>query len=168
MKTTTEENLKEAFSGESQANRRYLAFSKKAGEEGFKQIAKLFKVIAKSETIHALNHLKILREVKSTEENLNLSIKGENYEFSQMYPKFIDDAGRVGESDAMRSFTLAKKVEKLHEKLFKEALMNVKLKRDLEPRDYWVCQNCGYLSDTEAPQVCPVCGAMKEKFRLID
>ncbi len=83
----TDENLKAAFAGESQANRRYLAFAQKAEEEGFTQAAKLFKAAAEAETVHALNHLRTVGEVKSTLDNLNAAFAGETYEFQKMYPE---------------------------------------------------------------------------------
>src|SRR5512147_2665452 len=109
----TEQNLKDAFAGESQANRKYLAFAKKAEEEGYGQVAKLFRAAAAAETIHALNHLKALSAVKSTKENLMAAISGESYEFQKMYPGMISDAKAEGQDYALRSFSLANEVERV-------------------------------------------------------
>lgn len=110
----TVDNLKSAFAGESQANRKYLAFSMKADAEGYHQIAKLFRAIVDAETIHAHNHLKALGEVKSTTENLQAAISGENYVVNSMYPSMLAEAESEGMQQAARSFRLALEVEKVH------------------------------------------------------
>lgn len=161
----TVENLKEAFAGESQANRKYLAFAKKAEEEGYKQVSKLFMAAALSETVHALNHLKELKEIKSTRENLEESIKGETYEFQSMYPEMIKTAGEEGNESAARSFHLANEVEKIHANLYKKALENL---GNNEEFDYYVCKVCGYTAEKEAPDACPVCGAKKTAFIKVE
>ena len=162
----TEENLKVAFAGESQANRKYLAFAKKAEEEGFVNIAKLFRAIAEAETVHALNHLRVLKMVKSTEENVQAALNGETYEFTEMYPDFIKTSTQEKANDAMISFNFANRVEKVHGELYKKALESIKENKDIEEKEFFVCQVCGYTSK-EAPNVCPVCGAPKEKFKKI-
>ena len=123
--SNTEKNLKEAFAGESQANRKYLAFAKKAEDEGFKQIARLFRAAAEAETVHAHNHLRELGGIKSTKENLEEAINGESYEFQKMYPQMIKDAEAEGIKGALRSFNFANEVEKIHAELYKKALENI-------------------------------------------
>ena len=160
----TDENLKAAFAGESQANRRYLAFAKKAEEEGFTQVAKLFKAAAEAETVHALNHLRITGQIKSTLENLGTAVSGETFEFNEMYPAYIDTAKQEGNKQAAWSFDVANQVEQIHAKLFKKAKDALKNKKPLEKADYYVCGVCGNTVEGEAPDKCPICGAPKEKF----
>jgi rubrerythrin len=162
--TKTDENLKSAFAGESQANRRYLAFARKAEEEGFTQVAKLFKAAAEAETVHALNHLRITGQIKSTIENLDIAVSGETFEFKEMYPKYIDTAKQEGNKQAAWSFDVANQVEQIHAKLFAKAIGALKNKKPLEQVDYYVCNVCGNTVEGEAPDKCPICGAPKEKF----
>jgi rubrerythrin len=161
----TEKNLQDAFAGESQANRKYLAFGKKAEEEGYKQIARLFRATAEAETIHALNHLRELGAVKGTKENLEAAIGGETYEFQNMYPRMMEDATAEGKKAALRSFQFANDVEKIHADLYKKALENLGKQEDVE---YYVCQVCGNTVEGEPPEKCPVCGALKKMFKKID
>lgn len=161
----TEKNLKEAFAGESQANRKYLAFAKKAEEEGYLSIAKLFKAAAEAETIHAHNHLKELNGIKSTKENLLEAINGETFEFENMYPKMIEEAKSEGKEGAVRSFHYANEVEKIHAQLFKKALENIDKKENVE---YYICPVCGNTFENEAPDKCPICNALKKFFRKIE
>lgn len=160
-----EKDLLEAFAGESQANRKYLAFAKKAEEEGFKQVAKLFRAAAEAETVHAHNHLRELGGIKSTKENLNEAINGESYEFQKMYPKMIEDAKAEGNESALKSFNFANEVEKIHAELYKKALENLGKNPEV---DYYVCQVCGNTVENEPPDECPVCKAKKQAFRKID
>ncbi|WP_210409243.1 rubrerythrin family protein [Methanococcoides sp. NM1] len=162
---STMENLKEAFAGESMANRKYLAFAKMADKEGFSQIAKLFRAAAAAETVHAHNHLRVMGEVKSTEENLQEAIAGETMEFSEMYPAFIEEAEKEGNKKAVRSFDLANQVEKVHAELYQKALDNMGSNEEV---DYYVCEICGYTVEGEAPERCPVCGAVHSKFTKVD
>lgn len=162
--TKTDENLKAAFAGESQANRRYLAFAWKADEEGFTQVAKLFRAAAEAETVHAMNHLKTLGEIKSTMENLNTALGGETYEFNKMYPEFLGIAKQEGNKQATWSFDLANKVEKVHAKLYQKAIDAIKSKKDIEKVDYYVCGVCGNTVEGSAPDVCPICGSPKSKY----
>jgi len=162
--TKTDENLKSAFAGESQANRRYLAFAEKAEEEGFTQVAKLFKAAAEAETVHALNHLRITGQIQSTLENLDTAVSGETYEFIEMYPKYIDTAKQEGNKQASWSFDVANQVEQKHAKLFKKAIDTLKNKKPMEKVDYYVCGVCGNTVEGEAPNKCPICGSPKEKF----
>jgi len=163
--TKSEKNLAEAFAGESQANRKYLAFAKKAEAEGFKQVAKLFRAAAEAETIHAHNHLKEMGGIRSTRENLDEAINGESYEFQKMYPQMIEDANAEGNKGALRTFHYANKVEKIHAELYQKALEN--LGKNPET-DYYVCQVCGYTAEGEAPDECPVCKAKKQAFKKVD
>ncbi len=162
--TKSEKNLKEAFAGESQANRKYLAFARKAEAEGFTQVAKLFRAAAEAETIHAHNHLRELGGVKSTRENLEEAIHGESYEFQKMYPKMIEDAKAEGNKGALKTFSYANDVEKVHAELYQKALAS--LGKNVET-DYSVCQVCGYTVEGEAPDECPVCKAKKQAFRKV-
>ena len=159
----SEQNLQEAFAGESQANRKYLAFSKKAEAEGYKNVAKLFRAAAAAETIHAHNHLRELGSVKSTAENLRQAINGESYEFQQMYPRMIADATSEGNEKALRSFTFANEVEKIHAALYKKALEGLSNGKGKDV-DYYVCQVCGYTAEGMTPENCPVCKASKKLF----
>jgi rubrerythrin len=161
----TEKNLKEAFAGESQANRKYLAFSQKAEKEGYKQAAKLFRAAAAAETVHAHNHLRQLKGINTTKENLQEAIEGESHEFQSMYPQMIKDAEEEGSKGALRSFQFANEVEKIHAGLYQKALDNID---GSEEFDYYVCDICGYTAEREAPDKCPVCGARKESFSKID
>jgi rubrerythrin len=163
MKTL--DDLKSAFAGESQANRRYLAYARKAEEDGYPQVARLFRAAAHAETIHALNHFRAMGEIKSTAENLQAAIGGENYEVESMYPSFIADAEQEGEKQALRSFKWAWEVEKVHEELYRKALET--LEQRGETFDYYVCPVCGYTHERGAPEKCPVCGAPGSKFERI-
>lgn len=156
------DDLKAAFAGESQANRKYLAFAKKAEQEGHKQLAKLFRAAAEAETVHAHNHLRALGAIESTEANLNAAIAGENYEVTTMYPDFIKDAEAEGDRKALQSFTYAIEVEKVHEALYRKALKA--LNAPEEAFDYYVCPICGYTAEKNAPDRCPVCSTLGSKF----
>ena len=165
---STEENLKEAFAGESQANRTYLAFAKKAEKDGFKQVAKLFRAAADAETIHAHNHLRVLNGIKSTEENLQEAVNGETHEFTEMYPKMIEEAEKEGNQGALISFKGAIHAEEIHAALYKKALEYVKEEKDMGETEIYVCQVCGHTVEGEPPEQCPVCNAVKEKFNKIE
>lgn len=161
----TKENLKKAFAGESQANRKYVAFAKKADQEGYKQIAKLFRAAAEAETIHALSHLDKLDGVGTTEENLKEAIEGETHEAEEMYPAMILHAKEENNQAAEIGFRWANKVESEHAALYKKALAEMD---NAEIVDYYVCQLCGHTHVGEAPDVCSVCGAPKEKFKKVE
>ena len=165
--TKTDENLKAAFAGESQANRMYLAFAKKAEEEGFPQIAKLFRAAAESETVHALNHLRVMGHVKATADNLGTAISGETYEFKKMYPEFIEDAQKDGNKKAQVSFDYANKVEQVHAGLYQKALDALKNKQQPAKTEYYVCPVCGNTFEGSTPDQCPICATPKEKFMKI-
>ncbi|WP_414468520.1 rubrerythrin family protein [Methanobacterium sp. ACI-7] len=162
---STKENLKEAFTGESEANRKYLAFAKKADEEGFLQVARLFRAAAYAETVHAHNHMHFMGAIKNTEDNLKTAIEGEVAEFKEMYPAMIEQAKEEGEEGALWSFDVANKVEEIHAGLYQNALDN--LGENVESF-YYVCNFCGNTVEKEAPEICPVCGAPKKEFKKIE
>jgi rubrerythrin len=164
MVMSTTDNLKQAFLGESQANRRYLAFAKKAEEEGRPNVARLFRAVAGAETIHAHNHLRVLGEVRTTRENVQAAIRGENHEHTSMYPRFLQEASRKGEKDASRSFEWAMKVEGVHEEFFREAMRALEAGKDMEKRQLSVCPVCGNTFMGESPEACPICGTPKKRF----
>lgn len=164
----TRENLTEAFAGESQANRRYLAFAAKADKEGHSQIARLFRAIADAETVHALSHLNTIGGIKTTLDNLEAAIAGEFHEFSNMYPSFIEKADEERNKTARVSFAYANQVEKIHHTLYQKALDALKAGQKVNDEPYYVCQVCGMTVSGEAPDKCPVCGALKKMFKKID
>ena len=165
--SNTEKNVWAAFAGESQANRKYLAFAKKAEKDGFTQVARLFRAAAYAETVHALSHFDVVGGVGGTLENLKKAVDGETHEFTTMYPEFIKQAEADGNKRAKRSFEIANEVEKVHEKLYREALKSVEGGKDLKASDIHVCEICGYTHEGDAPDSCPVCNAKKDKFSKI-
>jgi rubrerythrin len=165
--TTSKENLEAAFAGESQANRKYLAFAEKAQKDGFPNVAKLFRAAAAAETVHAHNHLRAMGGIKSTVENLKEAIGGELYEFTTMYPDFIKTAIQEKNSTAERTFKYANEVEKTHHKLYEKALKSVENGKDIEKKKVFICSVCGYTHEGEPPDKCPVCGAAKKAFNEI-
>jgi rubrerythrin len=166
--SNTKDNLQTAFAGESQASRKYLFFAEKAEQEGHKQVAKLFRAAADAETVHARNHLKVLQGIKSTGENLLAARSGENYEFTEMYPGFIRQAEAEGNDKAKDSFDLANKVEQIHHGLFSAALNKIEKGETIGGKPIYVCQHCGNTVEGEAPEKCPVCGASRKMFKLIE
>ncbi len=165
--TKTIEDLKAAFAGESQANRRYLAFAKKADAEGLTQVAKLFRAAAAAETVHALNHFRAMDGAVSTTENLKTAIAGENYEWVTMYPEFINDAETESEKRALDSFKKAWEVEKVHEELYRKALNAVEGQQSLPAVDYYVCPVCGYTHEGPLQGSCPICHTRADKFERV-
>lgn len=161
---STSENLKAAFAGESQANRMYLAFAKKAEKDGFAQVAKLFRAAAAAETVHAHAHFRVMGGLKGTEENLQTAIKGEGYEFKEMYPKFLSEAQAEQNKPAVVSFKYALAVEEIHHGLYSKALEAVKSGSDLPKARIFVCSVCGNTVEGSAPDKCPVCGSSRERF----
>ena len=160
---TTEENLREAFAGESQANRKYLAFAKKAEREGFKNVATLFRAAAEAETVHAMAHLNAMGEVKSTADNLQAAIDGETYEATEMYPPMAAQA-KADNHRALRMFEWAIKAEDIHAQIYKKALEAVSQGKDLDEANIYICPVCGHI-ELGAPTVsCPICGAKKEVY----
>ncbi len=162
----TEEFLKEAFAGESQANRTYMAFAAKAEKEGYPQAARLFRAASEAEAVHANNHLRALKGIKSTKENLQSSISGEDHEWEKMYPKMIETARGEGKKDAEMSFHFANEVEKIHSQLYNKLLADLESSRDTFP--YYVCPYCGNTVEKEAPSKCSVCGAEGKLFKRVD
>ncbi len=163
----TLDRLLEAFAGESQANRKYLAFAEKADKEGFPQVARLFRAAAEAETVHALAHLRAMGGVHGTRENLEEAIAGETHEFRHMYPEMIDIARAEGDKQALRSFEFANAVEKIHANLYK-GLLETMDDQDQDEYPYFVCPVCGHTAGQEAPETCPVCGAKGSLYKRVD
>jgi rubrerythrin len=164
----TDDNLREAFAGESQANRRYLFFADKAEKEGLKQVARLFRAAAEAETIHAKNHFNAMDGVGSTVDNLSAGVLGEHLEFTRMYPPFIDKADEEKNERAQKTFEWANAVEEIHYNLFQEMLKAVKAKQALKDEPYYVCPLCGNTVTGNAPDKCLICGTVGSKFKKIE
>jgi rubrerythrin len=163
--TKSEKNLMEAFAGESQANRMYLAFADKADADGYKQVAKLFRAAAAAETVHAHAHLRTAGGISNTEENLKAAIAGETEEFESMYPQMIEEAKEEGQAAALRSFEFANAVEKVHADLYQKAFGAL---GNNEETDYYVCKVCGNTLEGEPHGPCGVCGAGTVAFFKVD
>lgn len=161
----TGRNLQEAFAGESQANRKYLAFAKKADAEGHSQVARLFRAAAAAETVHAHAHLRTMGGIGATEANLREAISGETHEFTRMYPGMIREADAEGFDAATRNFSYANAVEKVHASLYQKALDNLGQNQAV---DYYVCQVCGNTLEGPPGGPCEVCGSPKTAFQKID
>ncbi len=161
----TKEYLKEAFAGESQANRKYLAFSAQADKEGHGDAARLFRAAAEAETIHAHAHLKAMGGIGDTAANLKEAFGGETYEFETMYPPMIEAAKAEGDKAAERSFTFANAAEKVHAALYEKALKGLGQNKGTA---YLVCSVCGHIAEDHAPEKCPICGAGPKAFKKID
>jgi rubrerythrin len=166
--TKTEENLMAAFAGESQANRKYLAYAKKAEKDGYPQIAKTFRAAAAAETVHAHNHLRAVGGIHDTVANIKDAINGEHYEFTSMYPEFLEAAKAEGDKKAEQSFHYANEVEKVHHELYNAALEAAEKEEDLPEKKVYVCPICGYTHEGEPPEKCPVCGAKGSVFEEIE
>jgi len=164
--SNTEQYLKEAFAGESQANRKYLAFAAAADKEGYPQVARLFRAAAEAETVHAHNHLRVLKGIGTTKENLTQAVAGETHEFRNMYPEMIEAAKTEGNADAERSFNFANEVEKVHARLYQKLLDNIDTSR--ESYSYYVCPVCGYTAEGIPPDNCPICGTKGKMFKEIN
>lgn len=163
--TGTENSLKEAFAGESQANRKYTAFAIQAEKEGYHQAARLFRAAAEAEAVHAANHLRALKGVKTTKENLREAIAGETHEFKEMYPEMISTAQAEGERDAERTLRYANAVEEHHARLYHELLEGLETSKEEYP--YYVCTVCGMTVAREPPERCPVCGVRGTNFKRV-
>ena len=161
----TEQHLRDAFAGESQANRKYLAFATQADKEGHPAVARLFRAAALAETVHAHAHLRVLGGIKDTAANLREAIGGETHEFEKMYPQMIADAEAEGNAAAARSFRYANAVEKIHAELYRKALAELGRNADAP---YWVCNVCGNTVAGEPPDTCPICGAKRAAFTKVD
>jgi rubrerythrin len=164
----SEKNLWAAFAGESQANRKYLAFAKKANEEGHPGVAALFKAAAAAETIHAHNHLEVVGGINATLENLKQAYNGEHHEFTSMYPEFLATAKGEKASSAQRTFHWANEVEKVHGALYDAAIKALQAGKKFAVKDYYLCPKCGYTIADAPPDKCPVCGAKKVDFFKVD
>jgi len=165
--TDTKDNLKTAFAGESQANRKYLAFSQKAEKEGFPQVARLFRAAAEAETIHAFGHLAAMDAVGTTADNLKAAVQGETYEYTEMYPPMLAQAQKEGHK-ARTMFNWALKVEEVHADLYQKALQAVGADKDLDQTEIFLCPVCGHLEIGKPAGKCRVCGLPPEKFRRMD
>ena len=161
---STMDNLEDAFAGESQANRKYLAFAKKAEDEGFGQVAKLFRAAAEAETVHAHKHLRVMGGIRSTKENIQEAIGGETHEFTKMCPEMIEEAKKEGDNKALQSFEFANKVESIHADLYQKALDNLGKNENV---DYYVCPVCGNTVENSVPDQCPICGVSGSQFMRI-
>jgi rubrerythrin len=160
---TTLDNLKEAFAGESQASQKYLAFARKAEQEGFSKIAKLFRTAAEAERLHAEGHFKAMDGVNSTVENLKCAIAGETYEFTEMYPPMLEQAEKENHK-AKRMFSYAPKAEEVHANLYKIALEAAEQGKDLDVEDVYLCPVCGHIEFGKPEDNCPICGALAAKY----
>jgi len=165
MRKMTEDNLKAAFAGESQAHMRYLIFAKRAEAEGFLNIARLFRAISHAEQVHATNHFDVLGMIRGSVDNLQMAIDGETYEVNEMYPAFNAVARLQEEKDAMKTTNWALQAEKIHASMYQKAKQAVESKKDIQLGSVYICDVCGYTVEGEAPDRCPVCGASKDKFR---
>jgi rubrerythrin len=161
----SEENVKTAFVGEAKACLRLLGYAEKAEQEGYVQMARLFRAIGAAEKIHALKHLRLLKVIKSTEENLKASFESEMSISENIYPGFIQTAEEEGNKAAQISFSHARDAEEVHAKLYKNAIDHMIEERETS---YYVCQVCGYVVDGQPPDNCPVCNAPREKFIQVD
>jgi len=165
MRRMTEEGLRAAFAGESQAHMRYLIFAQKAEEEGYPNIARLFRAISFAEQVHATNHFRTLGDLGSSADNLDAAIGGETFEVEEMYPAYDAVAELQGEKGARRSIHYALEAEKIHAAMYSKAKEAVKSGKDLEIGQIYICEVCGYTGEGEPPDRCPICGATGDKFR---
>ncbi len=161
----TKENLMSAFAGESQANRKYLAFAQKAEKEGFKNVARVIRAIAEAETVHALKHLEVAGKVGSTLENLATAAEGEHHEFTEMYPEFIETATAEKEDKALKSFQFANEAEKVHGKTFGDLKSLVADGKDMDDKEISLCPICGWVGTGTPPDRCPICNAAAKVFK---
>jgi rubrerythrin len=163
------EDLQAAFAGESQANRKYLAWAKQADREGYPGVARLFRAVAAAETVHAHSHFRTLGEIKSTADNVRAAIAGEHYEVVTMYPDFVADAKSEDHKRAVRTFQWALDVEKIHEQLYTKALEELEKGQDAPEATYWVCGTCGHTHvGSEPPERCPVCLSKASAYSRVD
>jgi rubrerythrin len=163
----TMENAMEAYAGESQANRKYLAFAEQAESEGYKNIARLFRAASEAEGVHARKLMKAMGMIKSTKENVQGSISGETHEYTKMYPGFLKEAEEEKKTDVALVFTYASKAEEVHAGLYKEALNALNNRMDMSNRTVWICPVCGDIFLGQAPEKCPICSAVRKVFREI-
>jgi len=164
MRKMTEDNLKDAFAGESQAHMKYLAFANKAEEEGRPNTARLFKAVAYAEQVHATGHFNKLGLLGGTVDNLQEAIDGEIFEVEEMYPAFRAVAELQGEKGALQSIKFAFEAEKIHAGMYQKAKQDVESGNDVKLDAVYVCPVCGHTVEGQAPDRCPVCGATRDKF----
>ncbi len=165
MRKMTEQNLRDAFAGESQAHMRYLIFADVAEREGKPNIARLFRAIAYAEQVHAQNHYRELGMIRGSADNLTVAIDGETYEVEEMYPAYKAVAELQGEKGAVRSTHYALEAERIHAQMYKGAQEASQAGKDIQLKTVYICPICGYTVEGEAPARCPVCQAPREKFR---
>ncbi len=165
MRKMTEDDLKSAFAGESQAHMRYLIFAKRAEAEGMPNVARLFKAISYAEQVHATNHYNALSMIRGSSDNLQVCIDGETYEVNEMYPAFYAVAQLQEEKGAMQTFNFALQAEKIHASMYHKTKQTVETRKDIQLGSMHICEVCGHTVEGEAPDRCPVCGASKDKFR---
>ncbi len=165
MHKMTQQNLQNAFAGESQAHMRYLIFSGAAEKEGKPNIARMFKAISYAEEVHATNHLKALAMINKTPDNLDVAIVGETFEIEEMYPVYNNDAKLQGEKEAEKSTHYALEAEKIHAQMYKKAKEAALKNKDIELAEVYICSVCGYTKEGEVPEYCPICGAKREFFK---
>lgn len=164
MKKMTEQNLREAFAGESQAYMRYLIFSERAEKEKKPNLARLFKAISFAEQVHATNHYRVLGEINDSIKNLQVAINGETYEVEDMYPAFKAVAQLQNEQSAVRTTNYALEAEKIHKDMYTQAKLSVEQGKDIQIKDLYICDLCGYTVEGDVPDICPICGAKKDRF----
>jgi len=165
MKEMTKTNLQAAFAGESQAHLRYLVYGDMAEREGLPNVARLFRAASFSEQIHATNHLRALGGANASVKNLEVALGGENFEIAEMYPAYVEVAKLQDEKAALTSMQRALEAEKVHSQLYAQAKGAAEAKKDVELKDMYVCEVCGYTMEGEAPDRCPICGAPRARFR---
>jgi rubrerythrin len=168
MEIKTEKNLQEAFAGESQANRRYLLFADKAEKEGYSQVARLFRAAAEAETVHARNHFNAMDGLGSTRDNLLAGAVGEHYEFTRMYPPFIEQAELENNQRAQLTFEYANAAEQIHHGYFEAALKALEAGQTLKDEPYFVCPVCGNTVTSESLEECPICGTSGSEFKQVE
>jgi rubrerythrin len=165
MKERTARNVHDAFVGEAKANQRLLEYAKKAEDEGFAQIAHLFRAVAASESIHSRRHFRLLETVKDTQANMEKAFQQENAVNGNYYPKMLTEAEEDGESAAAMVFSQARDVEGVHSKLYRKALDHF---MEEVMVDYYICSVCGFVHEKTVPESCPVCNAPPDKFFKLD
>lgn len=179
MHDMTASNLRSAFGGEAMAHMRYKLWGGKAEEEGFPNVARLFRAISFAEQVHAGNHFDAMRDVNgafsvtsmagfgqgATSQNLEGAIEGENFEIAEMYPTYMEIAEFQKEPGAERSFHYALSAEKIHSAMYQEAKQAVDSGKDVELGPVQICDNCGYTTEGEIPEKCPICGVGRDNFR---
>lgn len=161
----TAKNLMSAFTGEAEANRKYLAYAVQAEKEGFTNVARIMRAIAEAETIHAHKHLEVAGKIGSTQENLDDAIAGEQYEYTTMYPEFIEDAKAENQQKALKSFEFANEAEKVHGKTFSIMKEVVAQGKDMEEAEINLCPVCGWVGVGEPPERCPICNVPAKMFK---